>query len=487
MLKKLIHIKNYGKFSNFNIASSDWDGTFKKNNVIYAPNGSGKTSLSVLLRSIKGDASIVHKKKTFDAQNPPTIKLILDDGKELKFESKWNKTISHIEVFDSFYFENNLYSITIDDDPEKANIFELAIKDEIEKIKKQILDTKNKREVISRKITNRKNYLKRQSIDHKNDKQILSMAKERDELDNAIKQLEKERLENAESQRNKYIGYINKYLSLFCDTMKLTEIKTSRNAQTNQQNIVYGIEINGHNITIKERSNTSLKYFLSDGDKNALALSFFLARMDMLPDLSSYIVVVDDPFTSFDTHRKLTTITQLNLLCQKVKQFIILTHDLHFANDFNNVCTDDILNLKIRTYNSSSALFIHDIKTEMLTGLYKDLMTLRTFISSPKSEDQIYLREVIRCIRPCIEGIFRIKYFNYIQPTHWLGDFIKMIRDANETSPFFKLKVLLDELDEINNYSKTYHHSNPNFLEVGISLSELRNYVRRTLKLIEAI
>ena len=123
----------------------------------------------------------------------------------------------------------------------------------------------------------------------------------------------------------------------------------------------------------------------------------------------------------------------------------------------------------------------------MLTGLYKDLMTLRTFISSPKSEDQIYLREVIRCIRPCIEGIFRIKYFNYIQPTHWLGDFIKMIRDANETSPFFKLKVLLDELDEINNYSKTYHHSNPNFLEVGISLSELRNYVRRTLKLIEAI
>ena len=45
MLKKLIHIKNYGKFSNFNIASSDWDGTFKKNNVIYAPNGSGKTLL----------------------------------------------------------------------------------------------------------------------------------------------------------------------------------------------------------------------------------------------------------------------------------------------------------------------------------------------------------------------------------------------------------------------------------------------------------
>ena len=45
VFKKLIHIKNYGRFSYFCSKNSDWDGSFKKINVIYAPNGSGKTTL----------------------------------------------------------------------------------------------------------------------------------------------------------------------------------------------------------------------------------------------------------------------------------------------------------------------------------------------------------------------------------------------------------------------------------------------------------
>lgn len=60
-----------------------------------------------------------------------------------------------------------------------------------------------------------------------------------------------------------------------------------------------------------------------------------------------------------------------------------------------------------------------------------------------------------------------------------------MIRDADSTSPFCKLKPYLNEIEELNDYSKTYHHSNPNYIEVGISSIELRNYVRRTIALIE--
>jgi wobble nucleotide-excising tRNase len=52
-----------------------------------------------------------------------------------------------------------------------------------------------------------------------------------------------------------------------------------------------------------DRNEASLRYFLSDGDKNALALSFFLAKLDLFDNIGEFIVVVDDPFTSFDTHR----------------------------------------------------------------------------------------------------------------------------------------------------------------------------------------
>jgi hypothetical protein len=122
---------------------------------------------------------------------------------------------------------------------------------------------------------------------------------------------------------------------------------------------------------------------------------------------------------------------------------------------------------------------------EMLTGFNKDLMTLRHFLDGNTPEDAIYLREVIRCIRPSIEGIFRIKYFNHIRETDWLGDFIQKIRDSDSSSPFNKLKPYLEEIEEINDYSKTYHHSNPNYMEIEISPLELRTYVKRTLVLIE--
>ncbi len=69
----------------------------------------------------------------------------------------------------------------------------------------------------------------------------------------------------------------------------------------------------------------------------------------------------------------------------------------------------------------------------------------------------------------------------------WLGDFIQMIRDADSQSALYKLKQYLDEIEEINDYSKPYHHSNPGYVEVGISSHELRNYVKRTISLIENI
>lgn len=79
MIKKIISIKNYGKFQNFNTSSKTWNGGLEHINVIYAPNGSGKTSLSVLFRSIKGNDDIVYKKKSFDSSSKPEIKFIMND------------------------------------------------------------------------------------------------------------------------------------------------------------------------------------------------------------------------------------------------------------------------------------------------------------------------------------------------------------------------------------------------------------------------
>ena len=45
MIKKIISINNYNKFILFNHSQTNWDCSLKKATVIYAPNGSGKTSV----------------------------------------------------------------------------------------------------------------------------------------------------------------------------------------------------------------------------------------------------------------------------------------------------------------------------------------------------------------------------------------------------------------------------------------------------------
>lgn len=489
MIDKVILIHNYGKFRHFDIGASDWDGVFQKTNVIYAPNGSGKTSLALLFNSLRGNNDLLLKKRSFGSQSSPEIKF-MRNHKELKYvNDKWNDFIPHIEVFDSFYIDENIYTITIEDNLNKPNLFELSIAKEITEIKNAIVDANDEKIKLSKKISSVRSTLKGEKspkVKAGKGKVLNQLYSDRAEKERFIKEQNKIRLELTEKNRNRYIDCINKYLAMFCDNIFITSAKIVNKDSDRKQCLIYNIKINDHEITLQERGSLSLKYCLSDGDKNALSLSFFLARFDMIPNIEDYIVVIDDPFTSFDSQRKATTIAQLNRLALKVKQFFLFTHDLHFANDFNNLYNNQVLNLKIVPYSSGSILWKHDIKFEMLNGFNKDLMTLRRFYSNPK-EDSLYLREVIRCIRPSIEGIFRIKYYNYVRDNEWLGDFISKIRNSDDNSPYFRLKQFIDEIEEINDYCKQYHHSNPNYMDVNISYLELKNYVRRTLNLIEVI
>lgn len=86
-----------------------------------------------------------------------------------------------------------------------------------------------------------------------------------------------------------------------------------------------------------------------------------------------------------------------------------------------------------------------------------------------------------------LEGFFRIKFYHHIKRTEWLGDIIEHIRDAHEGDVFYREKENLNALCDINDYSKAYHHSNPNSLEVPIIASELKLYCKRTIDLLEKL
>ena len=68
--------------------------------------------------------------------------------------------------------------------------------------------------------------------------------------------------------------------------------------------------------------------------------------------------------------------------------------------------------LAVSVFLISNTVFVHhNIKLETMTGISKDMYTLQNYVQNGAITD-FEKREVIRCIRPVIEGIFRLKYFN---------------------------------------------------------------------------
>lgn len=298
------------------------------------------------------------------------------------------------------------------------------------------------------------------------------------EINKTIEDVEKSLIKLAEDFGGTYITKINEYLRYFNPNIQLTKLNKKGSF------FVYYLKIMNHDVRSDSES-ISLKHTLSEGDKSSLALSFFLAKLSLKPDLSKHIIVFDDPISSFDHNRRSVTINLLNTISKNAKQFILLSHDLNFIKDFTNK-TDDCLNLKIKYNGNSSIIVEHNIKYETLTGIFKDLTILDNYIKNGETSE-FDKRDIVRCIRPIIEGIFRIKFFNTFKDDEWLGDMISSIRNSTEGDNFYHLKSILNELCDLNDYSKTYHHSNPNYLESPINAEELRNYSIRTFDLIRKI
>jgi wobble nucleotide-excising tRNase len=478
MIKKILEIKNVGKFKSPQFGKENWSGQFDQTNVIYANNGSGKTTLSLLFRSLLGENELLLKKKSFGVKESPEVRMLDEANKEIRYhKGKWNRHLENFQIFDSYFIEDNVYIITLKQNTRTQSIFEILLGEECVEIQNKINALKEQLKKLKRKRTNlrsKKNHAESEEIKKEFVVLMDKNLQEKAVIFNQIENLETELIDLSSKHRDVYLEKINQYLRVFNPNLKIGKLSQFKHR------VVYTLQISGHALRTSEKTNYSLKYSLSEGDKNALSLSFFLAKIYLLPNLHEYTIIIDDPITSFDYFRKNTTTNNLINLSKKVKMFVLMTHDLTFANDFSRRLNYKCNNLKIDFNGNSSQFINHDIEKESLTGVFKDLTVLHEYLLKGAANDT-ERRDIARCIRPVLEGIFRIKFFREIERTEWLGDILGKIRDSIEGSIFEPFKTLLPELSEINDYSKEYHHSNPYYFETPINDEELRNYVIRTL------
>jgi wobble nucleotide-excising tRNase len=288
-----------------------------------------------------------------------------------------------------------------------------------------------------------------------------------------------------------YSGKINQYLRSFASYLEIRNLDSGYIGSSTQPMIKYVLHVDGNEIKLEDNATLpSFRYCLSEGDKSALALAFFLAKLETDTQIQDKIIVFDDPVSSFDLNRKSTTIHNLLNFGLKAKQLFVLTHNLIFAGEFWKAANQlSVLSQcsKIVFLGNSSCIVEYDIEVETISSILKDSLKISSYLENGCVTDQ-ERRDVARCLRPALESYFHLKFFNLVEQNDWLGNFIERIRNSVPGDLIHRLQSQLQEFSDINDYSKKYHHRfNNNNENEPVNDSELRGYCTRSLELIQLI
>lgn len=287
----------------------------------------------------------------------------------------------------------------------------------------------------------------------------------------------------------RYSTRINFYLSSFAPYLKLENFSSAYVGRSTSPEVRYVLHVHENEIVQgDDQEKPCFKYSLSEGDKTALALSFFFAKLDLDGNVADKTVVFDDPISSFDSNRKTATVSRLIEFSENVKQLFVLTHNLYFAGEFwKSTSSTASKSYKIEYLGTSSCLVDYDISADLVTGVVRDCRKMKKYLAEGVLTDGDR-RSIARLIRPVLEGYFRAKYYDEVTDNQWLGDFISKVRESTVGDVFHRLQPKSQQLSEINDFSKKYHHSSNDMADSEpINNAELRTYCQKTLELVHFI
>lgn len=224
----------------------------------------------------------------------------------------------------------------------------------------------------------------------------------------------------------------------------------------------------------------SFRTVLSAGDRNTLALAFFFACLDQDVTLSQRIIVVDDPVSSLDEHRALTTVQEVRRLVGRASQVIVLSHNKPF------LCriwegTDRTLRAAIAIVRdgAGSTLRAWDVDQDCITEHDRRHALLRDYQQSGAGDK----REVACAIRPLLEAFLRVACPEHFRPGTLLGPFRGLCEQRAGTPQEVLSQNNVQELRDLVEYANRFHHdTNPAWETENINDGELGGFVTRVLR-----
>lgn len=296
---------------------------------------------------------------------------------------------------------------------------------------------------------------------------------------------------------------VNNLLVGFNSNIRIIDINRDNKAGGGNTRFKFKIVFLGRELALENELDSQflLTEALSMGDKSALALAFFLSKFKNKINERD-IIIFDDPMSSLDSHRRNTTILELSDLMSRGAQVFVFSHDAYFLSDMrkyssnsaNSKCFELAVSINdLDPYNvNSSKVFkskiIHknNFDNYVRSSYELEYKTLYNFVENPTDEGRV---NIARLIRPILEAYMRMHLPNHFTEGHWLGEMIKSIRDeTNINSVLYDSTNCLKQIEQINEFSKKYHHSDGFDTKVReLNTQELHGIAKSTLMFITGL
>lgn len=271
---------------------------------------------------------------------------------------------------------------------------------------------------------------------------------------------------------------INDYLGRFNAGFRLDRVESVNTRGGSACS--YSVLINNAAVPQTADAGPSFSNTLSAGDRNALALAFFFASLEQDQQLARKIVVIDDPMTSLDEHRALTTVQEMRRLLPRVAQIIVLSHSKPFlCNLWEGANTADRSAIRL-VRAAAGSIFAHwDVRQDCITEHDRRHELVTTYL---QAADLTVERQVAAALRPILEAFSRVAYPTTFQPGGLLGPFIGICEQRVNTPTQILRQADIKELRMLLDYANLFHHdSNPAWATQAINDQALVNYAQRTL------
>jgi len=275
-----------------------------------------------------------------------------------------------------------------------------------------------------------------------------------------------------------YETAINDYLRKFGAGFRLGAVESVNNR--GGSSCTYNVIIDNVAVPLTgDPGAPAFKNTLSAGDRNTLALAFFFASLDRDTRLAQRIVVIDDPMTSLDENRSLTTVQEMHRLTGKVAQVVVLSHSRPF------LCAmwkkSDRLPraaIKVIRDRDGSDLVAWNVQQDSITDHDKRHAKVVAYIASNNAADE---REVAESLRPILESFMRVGYPEDFPPDSLLGHFHNLCLQRIGQSNQILSAADAAELKDLIDYANRFHHDNPTWQTEVINDQELHHFCQRTL------